>query len=132
MKTVLVLGASVALALGCSGAFARGGSFAPSNEGTFIVPHGTTSGPVTINNPTSPVPTTRVINNGTIAGGTKTGLTITGPTPTTVSNNGVITSNMEGISISGSPSAIFNTGTISARDISTGTATATGISQTAH
>ena len=94
---------------------------------TFTIPRGTVSGPVVINNPTTPLPTTTVVNNGTVAGGTNPGITVTGPTPTTVTNNGAITSTTKGITVSGSPSStVVNSGTIVVKSSS---GSATGVSQ---
>jgi hypothetical protein len=145
MKMLVGLTACIALAAGWSDALARGAAgnkfemgpkisgfggmgpkFTPTS--TFIIPTGTTSGPVTINNPTTP-PTTAVINNGTVNGGTSPGITITGPTPTTVTNNGLITSDSKGITISGASSTVVNAGTISVQSTGTSSAHATGISQ---
>jgi hypothetical protein len=118
MKAVSVL-CAFALALGCSSALAK----------TYHNPHGSTVGPVVIANPTSPTPTDTIINDGTIAGGPSTALTITGSTPTTTTNNGTITSNTRGVSVSGASSSISNNGSIIVKNVSTGTASATGISQ---
>lgn len=131
MKTENALTFAAALSVGLVwiGAAHAGGH-------TFSVGRGQTVGPVVINNPTAPVPTTGVLNNGTIKGGASTGVTITGPTPTTIVNNGTITSNTRGVSVSGSSSStIVNTGTIQVGTPSTGSSAsstvATGISQSA-
>jgi hypothetical protein len=139
MKTLLSLIACFTLTAGCSGAFAHGAGWPTFGSqvrmfgspkfsgGTLVIPKGTTSGPVTVTNP----PTTQVINNGTVNGGASPGITVTGPgpTPTTVTNNGIITSDSTGITISGDSSNVVNSGTISVQSKGTSSATATGISQ---
>lgn len=131
MKSGINLASAAALSVGLVwfGGAAQAGH-------TFSVGHGQTVGPVVISNPTAPLPTTGVVNNGTINGGTSTGVTISGPTPTTIVNNGAITSSTRGISVSGSSSSsIVNTGTIQVGTSSTGSSASssvgTGISQKA-
>jgi hypothetical protein len=131
----LILSAAALLVLGAGyPAFAHGmggmGASPMAAGMTYTVPKGTTSGPVSIHNPTTPLPTTTIINNGTVAGGPSAGITVTGPTPTTVINNGAVTSDTTGITVSGSSSSdVVNSGTIVAHSSSTSSATATGVSQ---
>lgn len=122
--------ATLAFAGICSAAYAHGVGGTSMPGATYTVPRGTISGPVVINNPTFPVPTTSVVNNGTIHGGASPGITVTGPTPTTVTNNGAITSTTKGITVTGDTSSrIVNTGTISVQSTGTSSASATGVSQ---
>jgi hypothetical protein len=114
----VILCAVMATAVSCAGAEAK----------TIVIPKGTTSGPIVVNNPTAP-PTTGVTNHGTINGGSSPGITITGPTPVTVVNTGSITSSTQGITISGSSSSVTNTGTIVVTSTSTGKSSSVGISQ---
>jgi len=103
-------------------------SAAPGGH-TLFIPHGVMSGPVVVHNPTVPV-TTKIVNNGTITGGSQAGITVTGSTPTTTVNNGSITGTT-GVSVSGASSKVVNTGTITATSSSSsGSTSATGISQT--
>jgi len=125
MKMMSCLAACLVLAV-CSPVLAR--PFGAATPGmTFTIPSGAVSGPVVIHNPTAPLPTTTIVNNGTVVGGTSPGITVTGSTPTTVINNGAITSATTGVTVSGSSSStIVNSGTITVKSTS---GTATGVSQ---
>jgi len=134
MKSVLLASACASIALlplSAAGHGAGGFGAHPMGIGgaTLTIPRGTTSGPVTVNNPTSPTPTTTIINNGNVQGGSQPGISITGPTPTTTINNGSITSSTQGVSVSGASSNIQNNGSITVKSTSSGSASATGISQ---
>jgi hypothetical protein len=121
MKTVLRAAAGFAVAIAIASS-AQAGHF-------IVIPHGTNSGPVTVNNPTTPV-TTGVVNHGTITGGSSPGITVTGPIPVTIVNTGTITSNTTGILVTGSSSTVKNTGSIIVTSSGTSNASAVGISMT--
>jgi hypothetical protein len=122
MKLVFRTAAGIALAVAIAG----------SAEAHFIyIPKNTNSGPITVNNPTSP-PTTGIVNHGTITGGSSAGITVTGPIPVTIVNTGTITSSTVGITVTGSSSTITNTGTISVTSSGGSSSSAVGISMGGH
>jgi len=123
MKSVFGAAAGFALAVAIAGS---------AQAHIVFIPHGTTSGPVVVNNPTVPTPTTGIFNHGTITGGTSPGITVTGPVPVTIVNTGTITSNTVGITVTGSSSSITNTGSIVVTSGGGGSSSAVGISMGGH
>jgi hypothetical protein len=120
----------MALLLGPVAGHARGmGRMGPAyspNVSSITIPSGTTVGPQTLPSGGS------LINNGTIAGGSNTAITSFGPSPTSITNNGSITSSTGGIAASGGSSSITNNGSIDVQN-SVNSSNATvglGISQT--